>query len=443
MVYKNLSIQVLLRVILLVLNALLIGFFAFTPEWMFTTLFFCMLLFLQAGILVSFINKTNTKLLSFFEHVKEKDSTLHLDTESKNSSFYELSRVLGDINKEYKEIRKEEIKKEVLLNLVLDQVNTGVIVTDEEQKIKLFNKAAATIFSVKEVLTLQTIKNNCESLFQFLLSENKEQQKVFSLTSGRQLLVSIKYLKFSDENLKIMALHNISREMNQKELESWNGLIRVLMHETMNTLTPMSTVVGTAFHCLTEEGKTKPLSNLKEKDLSDAVKSLNIINNRTESLKSFVKRYRQFVHLPKPNMEEVDIEGFLNPIIHLFKQGFDGSIILEIKDYQSLIADKSFLEQILINLIKNAVEATSNKTHPKISISCYQSKFAKHIQVEDNGCGIEKELLNKIFIPFFTTKEYGSGIGLSFSRQLMFLMGGDIKIIPLKVGIIVELAFGK
>ena len=226
--------------------------------------------------------------------------------------------------------------------------------------------------------------------------------------------------------------------MTDYELQSWNGLIKVLSHEIMNTLTPISTTVDTLKDCLTIEGINKNENQIKENDIQDAVKGINLLENRVSGLQEFIKRFRQFLDIPVPELKTINIYELLNDISGSYqkKLGFD---IKNIEKTLSIPADKSLIELVLINIIKNSIEA--NATYIIFNSRIENKQLV--LDIKDNGEGFTPSTIKKAFLPFYSTKEGGSGIGLSLARQIMFAHDGNIKIESLNegTGTIVKLTF--
>jgi nitrogen fixation/metabolism regulation signal transduction histidine kinase len=223
-----------------------------------------------------------------------------------------------------------------------------------------------------------------------------------------QLSVHVTEFRVRKEKFKLVSLQNIRHELEEQELDSWQKLIRVLTHEIMNSVTPVSSLSSAINEMLTDEnGSRKALGTLSSDDLDDMYSSLETIEERSRGLLSFVADYKNLTRLPQPVFEDIAVEFLLNHMYRLFKKDMDSENI----NYQaqvpahnmSICIDSMMIQQVLINLIKNAMEA-----------------------IRDNGKGIDEENLEKVFIPFYTTKRKGSGIGLSLSKQIMRLHKGSI-----------------
>lgn len=442
--YKNsYLLQIAIRSILLALNILFLMYFAYLTNWLFTSVLMSVLFVLQVVFLISYLNRTNKDLAKFLIHLKETDTTLNFNSTLLEQKFVGLTHAFEEVNKKYKEIKELEQRKENLFKAILAQIGTGILANNERGEVCLFNRSLLQIFGMNEVIDLSIMKKDFPDVYRLVFSIKIFKQQIVRVM-GRGLLVNMQLIKDKFGEVRVYSFQDVSREINQNELDSWNGLIRVLMHETMNTLTPMSTVVDTMKDCLiSSKVEPRQISSIIQKDVDDAAKSVMIIEDRIEGLKSFVNRYRQFVHLPKLDEEQFELCGFLRKIVELINASSNVKISLACYGEIVLKADKKLFEQAVWNIVKNAIEATENIKNPEISIISKGLGNEVSISIRDNGRGIEEEDRERIFIPFFTTKQNGSGIGLSFARQIVFLHGGDILVSSNNEGTNVEITIKK
>lgn len=238
-----------------------------------------------------------------------------------------------------------------------------------------------------------------------------------------QLILSAMSFVVLGKPLTVVSMKNIRSVLENKETEAWQKLIRVLTHEIMNSMTPIVS--------LSELLKNKQVSgDNNEEDREEVNQAVDTIFRRSSGLVRFVENYRKVTGLPAPVVEIITVDSLLNSAAVLFKEKSDIVKILPVTSHLQIIADKAMIEQILINLIRNAVDATQNYSEPSIELSAGINAEGKtYIQVSDNGTGIPADVQERIFIPFFTTKPTGSGIGLSISRQIMHMHKGNLTVI--------------
>jgi signal transduction histidine kinase len=234
------------------------------------------------------------------------------------------------------------------------------------------------------------------------------------------------------EDYTLVAFQDIHAELEEKEIESWQKLIRVLTHEIMNSITPISSLASTVNTMLIDDNGEKPLiRELDESDVESIKQALDTVQNRSQGLLNFVDIYRNLTRIPKPNFRYFPISECFDRVEQLLKPKIEShNIVCSRKVFPQdlmLTADPDLLDQVIINLVLNSIDAVKNAVNSKISLVAYSNQNNKiTIEVQDNGTGIKQDIIDKIFFPFFTSKENGSGIGLSLSRQIMHLHKGSI-----------------
>jgi len=325
-------------------------------------------------------------------------------------------------------------------------VGIGLLSFNKEGQIELHNNAALKLFQInnihkiteldvynKDFSNILTNMKTGETRLIDILLENtieEDQPEIMSLSVKASEFVLL------DEKLKLVSFQNIKRELERKELESWQKLTRVLSHEIMNSVSPLTSLAKTIARYFRQKNqKPKDVSELNSEIISKTIDGLNIIEERGEGLLNFVADYRSYASLPKPVYEKISLSNVFDNINKLHDRILKEENILLVKDIYpeelNLSADKKFLDQILINLINNSISGLRKKKKDRIiKLKAFVGNTNKIVlQVIDNGEGIGYELIDKIFIPFFTTREKGSGIGLSLCRQIMYLHDGSIAVI--------------
>jgi signal transduction histidine kinase len=249
----------------------------------------------------------------------------------------------------------------------------------------------------------------------------------------RSLSVKVSFLNFGESHFRLYSIFDIRAELEENELDSWHKLIRVMTHEIMNSIAPITSLSNTLSKIFTRENKPLPVSEVTEKHIVNIIHGLEVIENTGKGLMHFVEDYRKLTKIPKPVFKSIQISHWLNAVFLLLKNRFDEENI-EFKivtkgSPEELIGDEKLLSQVMINILNNAADALKNTKVKKIMIAVSVGPSGKtKISVSDNGIGIAPEEIEKIFIPFYTTKEYGSGIGLDLSRKIMRLHKGTITV---------------
>ncbi|MGM0408163.1 MAG: sensor histidine kinase [Bacteroidota bacterium] len=430
MVYKRFSILVIIRIVFMLLNMVLISNIILNPNRLFTTIVLGLILIGQIAELLHYVNKTNRTLSNFLDAIKDKDFSVSQNIEIVDKSFSQLNQSFKNISRAIFDSKIEKEAQYHLLNMIIGKVDTGIILLDKNQKMNLINDAAKSFLKQPHYRTLADLKIENPDLYHFINNEKKAVKKVIE-TSKRQLLVFINTIKLLGEHFTLITFNDIKEEMEIKEVQSWQKLLRTLSHEIMNSVTPISSLSETSLLQIQHEsGKLKDLSEINRKSLEKVQKALNTIEKRSSNLYHFVDDFRKLAKIPIPQKSKILVKDLVETVVQLMKPELTKSnITFRSSIYPNdleIYADVSQIEQVLINLVLNAKDAVQKTKNPEIQINSKKSGDKISIEVVDNGDGIPNEQMDKIFIPFFTTKEKGSGIGLSLSRQIMQLHGGNI-----------------
>ena len=389
---------------------------------------------IQIVLLVRYLNSVNKKLENFFLFYLSGEVTSSNVRRNKNDEFSQLYAYFDEINDKLEQARLRNEVQNNYFKTIVDETAVGLISFKTDGSVELFNEAAKKIFGIQVLRNLKKLNNIKEGFSEMLLDLESNDRKLISLIhEGELIQLATKKVKFRtmDEELHLVSFQNIKPELEEKEIESWQRLIRVLTHEIMNSMTPIVTLIGTIGKKLRRKDK-QGLIEPKEvtaEIVQKTVKGLDLIDSRGKGLIHFVQNYRSITHLPKPNFQVINVKELLLRVTQLFETEYEGaSIEQKVTSHPSLFlnADGNLLEQVLINLVKNAAEALEEVENPTIELSAHSAQDQVIISVSDNGNGIPKELMDDVFVPFFTTKQSGSGIGLSLSQQIIRLHGGSL-----------------
>jgi len=381
--------------------------------------------------IIKIYNTTPEKIAYFLNAVENEDSMLHFPEKTLHKANAEMNKSLNRVNKLIQEVKIRNREQEQYYSLMLEQVATGIVVVNENGNVMQANSAAKNLLNYQSFNHIEQLKRIDTNLFNtFYRLKNGETHQFLKLTYKNNIThLSLRATSFLShgENLRIISVHDISNELDAKELESWQKLIRVLAHEIMNSITPITSLSETLLNYF-----IPPEKPLDKKTVANTVKGLEVINERGTGLIRFVESYRKLTRLSKPVLKHVNLRNLIEHLMLLLEneadfQRIQFNVETETPDI-CIKADEAQLSQVLINLIKNAMYAVKDITEPRISVRAHYTQNGRcEIQVIDNGSGIPPEIMEQIFIPFFTTKENGSGIGLSLSRQIMKNHGGSIE----------------
>lgn len=424
---KNFRFQVFLRVFLM-LGFAFAGVYILlnTHVWLISIWMF-LGFFLTLLSLIRYVEKGNRELKYFLLSVAQGDFSNaypHQKKEQLNYAFYTLNEVL-------KNLRNEKASNLIYLQTVVEHIGTALICLDDQNKITLHNKAANQLFQKDQLTTINSISGYSDELDKKVSSlKNVEKELIKINIKGVEYNLSVQATEFYliDQYYKLISFQDIRSELEVKELESWQKLIRVLTHEIKNSVIPISTLSDVIIQLMKEkEGSFSMLG--EEESFSDILGGLETIQSRSAGLANFVKTYDQLTKIPSPEIEVISPNTLINRVLILFKADLKANNItvdLSIDDSMMFLADPNLMDQVLVNLLKNAIEALSETDMSKIRISCKTSFDSAEIEISDNGSGIPAEIIDNIFVPFYTTKESGSGIGLALSRQILKVQKGSI-----------------
>jgi len=334
--------------------------------------------------------------------------------------------------------RKERAEKEEhlnYLNTVVQHVTTGLISFDQEGNVSILNSAAKKFLGVPQLKNINEIIAVDVNLYKRLKQLEPGEKTLVRVSSDLNLSIHSTELKMRGHTIKLVSIQNIHSELVSKEVEAWQNLTKVLRHEIMNSITPIASLTGTLNDILSED--LKQINNdsfeIDNETLQDLEEGLQTIENRSKGLIKFVDAYRDYTSIPKPKFGLIKIEELFDHICQLLKREFT-EIGIHFKsnimhENLEITADRELIEMVLINLLKNAKEALSGREEAKIEMTArLDGQQRVLLEVKDNGPGIIQEAQDKIFIPFYTTKKAGSGIGLALSRQIMQLHQGFLSV---------------
>jgi two-component system nitrogen regulation sensor histidine kinase NtrY len=415
------------KVAFLAATIFLCCFFAFQRgEWLPTLLFLGASIY-QIKLLIEYIDRSNQNIASFLDSISFDDLSYSFKTESNDPLVQRLHRELNEAMLKLRNSRREKDSEFLFFKNIVMHVGIGLIIFKEDGKIEIFNSAARRLLKINRAESINDLKEVSDTLVNVFIKLKTGGRELVRLKIGDDFLQLSIYaieLTLRGENVKLISIQNIQSELEEKEMEAWQNLVRVLTHEIMNSVTPISSLAGIVEEELKGHMEVQQDTPLTRDQMSDIHLSLQTISKRSEGLIHFVKEFRSLTAIPKPRPAQIPVKTLLEELTMLHrKELMEKSIQLKISVYPedlTISADKNMIEQVIINLIKNAIQAFEDQENKLIELkAALNEKSRPVISVRDNGSGIDPEAMEKIFIPFFTTKKTGSGIGLSLSRQIM------------------------
>ncbi len=435
MVYKRFRFVVAVRVLLISGTLYLFFHLLFSTESrLYATIFIISLtICYQIYALIYYVEKTNRDLNRFLLTIKHEDFSQTFLGLGLGSSFDDLKKAFNEIIQKFHRTRAETEEHFRYLQTIVQHVGIGLIAFQSDGKVELFNTAAKRLLKLASLKNIRDLNKISKPLMNTLLKMKTGQKALIKIhDDNEQSNLSISATEFimREQNFTLVSLQNIQSELEEKELEAWQQLIRVLTHEIMNSVTPIASLASTVNETINFDAQTTQ-PDLSEESKSDIAGALKTIQKRSEGLLHFVEAYRGLTRIPTPDFTNFSVLELIERVHQLMqteilKKNIQCKIEIVPKDLK-LTADSELVEQILINILKNAIQAIDGQANGRIDLlSKIDDRGHIIIRVTDNGPGIPKDVQDNIFIPFFTTKEEGSGIGLSLSRQIMRLHRGSI-----------------
>ena len=427
MVFKNFRLQLIVRV--LVLTACIILF-----AWCVVNGLYLRSVYLAVGaiiLLTEFIwhvDRFNRDVKTFMISLRQRDFTTHFEAAGRGRSYNELYEVLNSISSSFKKLSGEKEIQYRYLEMLVEHVQVGVLSMDAEGKIHLANQALKELLQKDVITNLKGLESFDEIFVNTLREIRSRETRLIKLRVQNDLLqlsIHASEFKLEDKYYKLISMQNIRNELDAREMEAWQKLIRVLSHEIMNSVAPIISLSGTLHGLVVQEGNVNKLPQYESLD-----KGLEAIKVRSEGLYNFTQSYRKLTGIPKLTLKQVKVNELIDRVRTLMQSKIAEQNIRFTTSGEDaeIVVDPELMEHVLINLVLNATEAVTGKPDPEIHIRTSRNLKGNFcIHVADNGEGIEERTAEKIFIPFFTTRKNGSGIGLALTKQILQLHNADIQ----------------
>jgi nitrogen fixation/metabolism regulation signal transduction histidine kinase len=435
--FKNFRLNIVARVSLL--TVLLLGLvWSFTAtRWEVTPIALGIIAVVVMVELIYYVELSNRKLQSFLSFIDHHDFSTHSINNAMGKSFSELSDTYQLITGAFQQLNAEKEASSQYLASVVEHINVALLCLNADGEVTLMNRQAKLLFHTPYLPNVVALKELDQDLPQIIQQLAHGEQRLVSIdiaNENLQLAVHASHFQLLEKNYKLVSFQNIRDELEQQEISSWQKLIRVLTHEIMNSVTPIISLSGALKEKLVpNEENEQAMIKLTEEDLSDLQNSICSIESRSKGLSHFVQAYRRLTAIPSPNMSPVRINKLVDNVRTLLLPELEKrAIALEITgktDELTINVDAQQIEQVLINLIKNAMEALVDIHNPLIRLHAEAGdRDTVLLQLIDNGPGIASEYIDQIFVPFFTTKHNGTGVGLNISRQIMIQNKGALSV---------------
>ena len=438
MVFSSLRMQFGIRMILIVATAGCTAFWGLQSGFSPLPVLAAVFLLLQIYALLRVLERPQRDMIRFFQAVEFSDFSQTFSVPRRDRSSESLRGAFNRVIQAFQKTRSENESHSRYFQTVIQHIGIGILVFKQDGGVDLINQRAKRVLGFRRLTQIDQLAGldpGLPAVIRNLEPDEGTQIQIKDPESGDLVTLSLRATKFvlQNEPLTLVSFQNIQSELEAKESEAWQNLIRILTHEIMNSVTPIASLAATANHILENLDRTKNEFSSVGEPISDVKEAVRTIESRSQGLLKFVESYRRLTRIPKPDFRIVPIKELFGHVVPLMatklqEKRISFSHTVEPETLE-ITADPNLIEQVLINLLQNAVDWSGANPAAEVTLRAFIGKSSRPvIQVSDNGPGIEKEAIEKIFIPFYTTRQDGSGIGLSISRQIMRLHGGSISV---------------
>ena len=432
MMFKKYEWRLVIKLAALFLVMAAAAWLVINKEFLYVSMLLPVLLFLMY-IIYRMLKKAQDEVQEFVESIHYRDFSRHFNVKQAPSELQVLRKGFNDINSTFKVISKEKETQYQYLQKILELVDTGIISYETVSgEMNWMNDTFKKMMDIPYLKTIHSLQKRDARLYEATIAIRPGETKVVTITkenSQVKILLAASMFQTDGKINKLIAFQNINEALDETEAKAWQKLLSVMTHEIMNSVAPISSLAGTLKNRLLQ---TSSISAASNGDRADLELGLETIQRRSEGLLKFAETYRNLnkittLHLKKVFVRELfeNLQTLMQPTVD--KKNIELEVILKEPGLMAAV-DVNLIEQVLINLVLNALEAVKEKPSPRIILSAMQENNKLFIKVADNGGGISTELLDKIFIPFFSTKKTGSGVGLSLCKQIMLLHKGNIQV---------------
>ncbi|NOW94038.1 PAS domain-containing sensor histidine kinase [Mucilaginibacter sp. SG564] len=433
MIFNRYEWRLLLRVFLMFLALVAAAFVIVSGKPLYLVIFVPLIVYAVIEM-IRFQKKAQDEVNQFVESIHYRDFSRHFDVRRAPNELKPLRKGFNDINTTFKLISRERETQYHYLQKILELVDTGILSFEEETgNISWINEAFKNLIGIPYLKTVHSLEKRDPALYLELIKVKPGDSKIITMTRNQQLvkmLITASVMRSDDILYKLIAFQNVSEALDETESKAWSKLLNVMTHEIMNSVAPISSLADTLKNRLQSPEIT---GAIQSSELEDLELGIDTIKRRSEGLLKFTESYRSLNKITKLDLNKILVRDLFENLASLMRPTLEKKHIeLEIilRDPTLAIqADINLIEQVMINLLVNAIEAVKDREEPRLILSGeLQNNSKTLVKVTDNGLGMPPELLDKIFIPFFSTRKTGSGIGLSLCKQIMLLHKGNIQV---------------
>jgi len=446
--FKRFSLLIATRTILAMLTLIFLTQAIMSDGYHATVLLLSAILLIQFFEITRFISKTNAELVRFFEAVRHADFSQRFELKSVGSGFDELGTTFTDILQRIQSVRSNQEAELRHIKAIVEHVPVPLLSIDHNGKVTLWNNSVRRLFGSNTVTHIDDMAQFNEEFPKKLQSILAGERTLVHITIDdmeHKLIISATEITTATQQETLLSLQDIQSELALAQLQAWQDLVSVLTHEIMNSITPVASLAKTAVDLVQDvQEKTQSIpaiTNEITEELDDVLGAVTTVARRSDGLMQFVTSYRRLTRLPSPNKKTISVATIFDHVTTLAKQNWQKDNIELSKSIApqalDIHVDPDMIEQILLNLLLNAEHALiateraieKRSCTPKIALNAFLNvRGHVVIEVADNGKGIENKNMTQIFVPFFTTKNEGSGVGLALTRQVMLAHNGKVAV---------------
>lgn len=380
-----------------------------------------------------FLQKAQDEVQQFVESIHYRDFSRHFDVKHAPLELQPLRQGFNDINSTFKVMSREKETQYVYLQKILELVDTGILsYNNKTGDVVWMNESLKKMLGIPYLKTIHSLEKRDEKLYKETLALKSGENRIVTIAKDKtniKIVLSATAFQTEGELFKLVAFQNVNEALDETEAKAWQKLLSVMTHEIMNSVAPISSLAATLKNRLND---SVTYLNNESGVIEDLQLGIETIQRRSEGLLKFAETYRNLNKITQPNLKKIHVRDLFETLHQLMQptltqKNIELEIILK-EPGMEVAVDVNLVEQLLINLVVNGIDAVKEKEQPRIILSAYKENNKSIIKVADNGNGIPDELLDKIFIPFFSTKKSGSGIGLSLCKQIMLLHKGTIQV---------------
>lgn len=427
MVFSRFIWSILSFVAAIVGTSILLGIYLQRPEFPVTRSLLILALVLETGVMIWYLTRIRRDLLKLINALSNDDPTMQFSRVRNDPYFSEIHKGFNELIRDFRLVRLDKEAEQRFFEATVNHVKFGLLAYDPNGKVEMVNDSFLELFKLNKIENIKTLGIKSADLPAMLKGMNQQSESLQKIKlDGHPYHLIFLTSKFiiKEKEITLVSVRDISREIDQNELEAWQKLMRILRHEILNSLSPIK--------LLATNLSEMPITNLSKEEVADMKTGLETIHRRATGLSNFLDAYSNLYRVPELELEIIPAKELLRRISTLHKDHFERENIdcrLSVPNESiSIKMDERMIEQVLINLVKNAMEALKGSSDPILTLSVEENGNESILAVTDNGTGIPEDQLDHIFIPFYSTKDAGSGVGLSFSQHIMRMHKGRIHV---------------